>query len=87
MTDWRKIKTQDPGGAIGFLLVPPDDNFQPIGPLWHDECVADHVIYCLNIVKNMDEVGLSIPVPEPEHFDIVFTPARKRVNSPRRAQK
>lgn len=87
MTDWRKIQIPDPDGDCGYLLVPPDDT-PAIGPIWADERFVDHMVYCLNLERTVSEVGMAIPVPEPEHFDIVFTPARKkRVNSPRRASK
>ena len=78
---WRNIQIPDPDGDCGYLLVPPDDT-AAVGPIWASQEFIDHLTYCLNFELTAKEVGMSLPMPEPEHYDIVFTPARKR--APRR---
>lgn len=86
MTGWRKIEVPGPEGDVGWMLIPPDDT-KARGPLWEDGVFVDRVVYGLNLADTVDEVGLSIPVPEPEHYDIIFTPARKRRAPAKRTKK
>ena len=79
---WRKIQIPDPDGDSGWLLIPPDES-PAAGPIWADEHFVDHLVYCLNLEQTAQDVGMSIPVPEPQHYDIIFTPATKRKPKPR----
>jgi len=72
---WRKIQIPDPDGDSGYLLIPPDDS-PAKGPIWAEESFVDHLVHSLNFHLSAEEVGMSVPVPEPEHYDILFTPAR-----------
>lgn len=81
---WRSIQIPDPDGDSGFLLIPPDDT-PAVGPIWADETFVDHLVHCLNFHMTAEEVGMSVPVPEPEFYGIVFTPAKPpRKRAPRR---
>lgn len=73
---WRKIEVPGPEEELGYMLIPPDES-RARGPFWEDEEFVERLAYCLNIVDTMEDCGLSVPVPEPEEFDILFTPARK----------
>lgn len=84
MAEWRKVSIPDPDGDQGWLLIPPDESAAK-GPLWVEESFIDRIVYALNLAQTAEEVGIHIPMPEPQHYDIVFTPARKpRARSPRK---
>lgn len=87
MSEWRKIEVPGPEGEVGYMLIPPDET-KARGPFWEDPAFVDHIVYALNLADTVSQVGLSIPVPEPENYDIIFTPARKpRAKSPTRRTK
>ena len=79
MSEWRKVPVQDPDGEGGWQLIPPDElinEMESLPVLWAPDQLATEICNALNVYRKLD------------HFDIQFTPARKkRANSPRRASK
>jgi hypothetical protein len=72
----REITTDEEGESVWGLFK--DDQKKPAATIQAPEELVDRMAHALNIADSADDAMLRLPDPPDTHYDIIFTPTRKK---------